>query len=92
MTDGTLRVIGLVLSVVVTSTLIFHLEAYQYRFVRSTLIFIGFQVIYSISPTRSPHFSVRATVACHVPSQEAIQVSLLPYSTPLLLRQEKQVA
>lgn len=66
-----------------TSSLTFHLEAYQDRFVRSTLIFIGIQVIYTTSPTKSSDCGVCTTVTCHVPAQEAIQAILLPCSSAL---------
>lgn len=85
-TDGIFRAIGLICSIV-TLILIIHLKACQYRFVISTLIFIGFQVIDTISPTSS----VYTNVGCQMPTQEAIKVILLPYTTPLLLRQKKQV-
>lgn len=82
MTDGTFGAKGFILNIG-TPSLIFHLEAYQDRFVRSTLIFIGFQVLYTISPTRSPYRGVCTTATCHMPAQEAIQAILLPCSSAL---------
>lgn len=83
-TDGTFRAKGFILNVV-TSSLIFHLEAYQHRFVRSTLIFFfGFKLYIPLAqPEAHTAVFVQLRLATCQPRK---QYKLFSCHVPLLLR------